>query len=99
MSDSVVVSTLLTTLRAIATVLVVYAAGFLLVRFKRVDADGVAALASLANTVFLPSLLFFRLGGNLSAEILSYAWPFIVTSVRSQENLFTFPMVNLIVGS
>lgn len=38
-------------------------------------------LSSVMNNLFLPSLLFLRLGGNLSAEVLHHSYPLLLASL------------------
>jgi len=83
MPDSVIWSTLATTIKAVSTVLVIYIGGYILVKAKLIDRKGVKLLASLSNYLFIPALLLLRLSGTLSLETFKYAWPLTLIGIGS----------------
>lgn len=67
-------------------------AGILLVYKKKIDLSTVVGLSSLVNHLFLPCLLFVKLGYLLSTKVLEHSYAVIVIS--SVASLLTFLLSN-----
>eukprot|EP00924_Labyrinthula_sp_SR-Ha-C_P008599 maker-scaffold_37-snap-gene-1.46-mRNA-1 protein AED:0.00 eAED:0.00 QI:151/1/1/1/1/1/2/145/385 len=97
---NLILSTLLTTLEAIITVIMVYCSGFILVKLKKINAHGVQLISQVSSNLFIPSLLFIRLGGTLSLDMLIYAYKlpligtFIVFYNYSIAKYILLPLAN-----
>eukprot|EP00924_Labyrinthula_sp_SR-Ha-C_P006267 maker-scaffold_31-snap-gene-1.8-mRNA-1 protein AED:0.16 eAED:0.16 QI:0/0/0/1/1/1/2/0/421 len=94
--SSVVGETLLTTFKAMVTVFVIYFAGFMLVKLKKIDREGVSIFSQASNYLFVPSLLFVRLGSMLSLEVLKYAYILTVSGLALTIYYFVIAKLVLI---
>mmetsp|Transcript_7511 Transcript_7511/g.13773 ORF Transcript_7511/g.13773 Transcript_7511/m.13773 type:complete len:477 (+) Transcript_7511:313-1743(+) len=67
-----------TSIKALAPVFFILFIGVYMVKLKLVTPVGVKAITTLITWILTPSLLFIRLGGLLSVELLQDTWPLMV---------------------